>query len=46
MLRQYGANALKSLARSHPAVFAAHHPDLQVDEGGLVTAKCSPWLPA
>ncbi|EOD10878.1 hypothetical protein EMIHUDRAFT_104970 [Emiliania huxleyi CCMP1516] len=29
MLRQYGANALKSLARSHPAVFAAHHPDLQ-----------------
>ena len=36
MLRQYGANALKSLARSHPAVFAAHHPDLRLLEDGQV----------
>ena len=36
MLREYGANAFKSLARSHPAVFAKHHPDLSVLDDGRV----------
>ena len=37
LLPEYGANAFKSLARSHPAVFAEHHPDLAVlDEGRVV----------
>ena len=37
MLAAYGANALKSLARSHPAVFAEHHADLrQLDDGQVV----------
>ena len=36
MLADYGANAFKSLARSHPAVFARHHPDLRVLEDGRV----------
>ena len=36
MLREYGLNALKSLARSHPAVFAAHHPDLRLEEDGQI----------
>ena len=36
MLAAYGLNAFKSLARSHPAVFARHHPDLQVTADGQV----------
>jgi len=39
MLREYGLNAFKSLARSHPAVFAAHHPDLRVEEDGQVVRR-------
>ena len=39
MLTEYGANALKSLARSHPAVFARHHPDLAVLEDGRVVRR-------
>ena len=39
MLREYGLNAFKSLARSHPAVFAAHHPDLLVEEDGQVVRR-------
>jgi len=35
---QYGANALKSLARSHPEVMARHHPDLKVMPDGAVVA--------
>jgi isopenicillin N synthase-like dioxygenase len=41
MLPAYGANAFKSLARSHPAVFAAHHPDLRVLEDGRVVRHAS-----
>ena len=36
----YGINAFKSLARSHPAVFARHHPDLVVLPDGTVAEKC------
>ncbi len=36
MLHEYGSNAFKSLARSHPKVFAKHHPDLAVTEDGRV----------
>jgi isopenicillin N synthase-like dioxygenase len=36
MIHEYGANAFKSLARSHPAVFARHHPDLRLLEDGRV----------
>ena len=39
MLNEYGANAFKSLARSHPAVFAAHHTDLVVLGDGQVTRR-------
>ena len=39
MLREYGQNAFKSLARSHPAVFAAHHSDLEVLEDGQVVKR-------
>ena len=39
LLRAYGANAFKSLARSHPLVFARHHPDLCVLEDGTVAAR-------
>ncbi len=39
MVPQYGANALKSLARSHPAVFDRHHPDLRVLEDGRVVSR-------
>ena len=35
-LAAYGANALKSLARSHPAVLGAHHADLRVLDDGRV----------
>jgi hypothetical protein len=40
MLGCYGANAFKSLARSHPSVFRAHHPDLRLCRvgGGVVAA--------
>lgn len=36
MLASYGLNAFKSLARSHPAVFSAHHSDLRITEDGKV----------
>ena len=39
LLRAYGANAFKSLARSHPLVFERHHPDLHVKEDGTVAAR-------
>ncbi len=39
LLRAYGANAFKSLARSHPLVFERHHPDLRVLEDGTVAAR-------
>eukprot|EP00192_Tetraselmis_astigmatica_P025157 CAMPEP_0117680032 /NCGR_PEP_ID=MMETSP0804-20121206/18121_1 /TAXON_ID=1074897 /ORGANISM="Tetraselmis astigmatica, Strain CCMP880" /LENGTH=405 /DNA_ID=CAMNT_0005489473 /DNA_START=486 /DNA_END=1699 /DNA_ORIENTATION=+ len=36
LLPRYGDNAFKSLARSHPKVFARHHPDLTIKEGCVV----------
>ena len=39
LLRAYGANAFKSLARSHPEVFERHHPDLCVRGDGTVAAR-------
>ena len=39
LLRAYGANAFKSLARSHPLVFARHHPDLYVCDDGTVAER-------
>eukprot|EP00873_Tetraselmis_striata_P011773 jgi/Tetstr1/432037/TSEL_021510.t1 len=39
LLSQYGDNAFKSLARSHPAVLAAHHPDLEISKEGLVQPR-------
>ena len=39
MIKEYGSNAFKSLARSHPAVFATHHPDLAVLEDGRVVKR-------
>ena len=40
MLSEYGANAFKSLARSHPAAFARHHKDLSLlDDGRVVRAS-------
>ena len=36
---EYGANAFKSLARSHPAVMVRHHPDLRVCEDGRIELK-------
>ena len=41
MLPAYGANAFKSLARSHPRVFARHHPDLEVTGDGRVVARAA-----
>ena len=35
----YGLNAFKSLARSHPKVFARHHPDLEVTSDGRVVPR-------
>ena len=35
----YGINAFKSLARSHPRVFARHHPDLEVRRDGSVGVR-------
>ena len=39
ILPQYGDNAFKSLARSHPAVFIKHNPDLKLLENGQVVYK-------
>ena len=39
MLRSYGLNAFKSLARSHPAVFARHHADLEITVDGRVEKR-------
>ena len=41
MIDEYGINAFKSLARSHPTVFAEHHPDLCVLKDGRVIER--PW---
>ena len=41
MIDEYGINAFKSLARSHPTVFAEHHPDLRVLKDGRVIER--PW---
>lgn len=41
MLAEYGSNAFKSLARSHPAVFEEHHPDLRVLNDGRIVER--PW---
>ena len=38
-LPEYGANAFKSLARSHPVVMATHHPDLEVLGDGRIVAR-------
>jgi isopenicillin N synthase-like dioxygenase len=38
-IHSYGLNAFKSLARSHPAVFARHHPDLEIFADGQVVAR-------
>ncbi|KAL3913601.1 MAG: hypothetical protein SGARI_000577, partial [Bacillariaceae sp.] len=34
-----GENTFKSLARSHPEVFATHHPDLRVLEDGRIVRR-------
>eukprot|EP00586_Coscinodiscus_wailesii_P016608 CAMPEP_0172498552 /NCGR_PEP_ID=MMETSP1066-20121228/113590_1 /TAXON_ID=671091 /ORGANISM="Coscinodiscus wailesii, Strain CCMP2513" /LENGTH=461 /DNA_ID=CAMNT_0013271857 /DNA_START=34 /DNA_END=1419 /DNA_ORIENTATION=- len=39
MLRVYGRNAFKSLARSHPRVFERWHGDLMLDEGGQLKKR-------
>ena len=39
LLGCYGANALKSLARSHPEVMRRHHPDLKVLPDGRVVRR-------
>lgn len=39
LLASYGMNALKSLARSHPAAFQRHHPDLRCRPDGLVERR-------
>jgi isopenicillin N synthase-like dioxygenase len=36
MIPSVGENTFKSLARSHPEVFAKHHPDLQILPGGRI----------
>ena len=36
---EYGANAFKSLARSHPEVMARHHPDLVVCDDGRIVLR-------
>ncbi len=36
-----GENTFKSLARSHPKVFARHHPDLEVLEDGRIVLRQS-----
>jgi len=39
LLGVYGANALKSLARSHPEVMSTWHPDLEVKPDGTVVRR-------
>ena len=39
LIGEYGLNALKSLARSHPEVMARHHPDLEVMRDGSVVRR-------
>ena len=39
LIGEYGLNALKSLARSHPEVMARHHPDLEVMRDGSVARR-------
>jgi isopenicillin N synthase-like dioxygenase len=34
-----GENTFKSLARSHPKVFARHHPDLEILEDGRIVTR-------
>ena len=41
LLEAYGANALKSLARSHPEVMARHHPKLIIGDDGTVARRTS-----
>jgi len=41
IINAYGENAFKSLARSHPKVFAKHHPDLLVRSDGTIEKKKS-----
>ena len=38
---EYGANAFKSLARSHPRVMDRHHPDLCVVDGRVMVANAA-----
>jgi len=39
MLTSVGENTFKSLARSHPQVFAKHHPDLSILPDGKIVKK-------
>jgi isopenicillin N synthase-like dioxygenase len=39
MLASVGENTFKSLARSHPKVFAKHHPDLRILANGKIVRK-------
>mmetsp|Transcript_3557 Transcript_3557/g.5462 ORF Transcript_3557/g.5462 Transcript_3557/m.5462 type:complete len:365 (+) Transcript_3557:83-1177(+) len=39
MLNVYGANAFKSLARSHPSVVSRHHGDLELLDDGRIELK-------
>lgn len=39
MIPSVGENTFKSLARSHPEVFARHHPDLQILPGGRIVSR-------
>lgn len=39
MLTSVGENTFKSLARSHPRVFAKHHPDLSILSDGKIVKK-------
>jgi len=39
LLPSYGMNALKSMARSHPAAFAKHYPDFQCLADGRVVPR-------
>lgn len=39
MLASVGENTFKSLARSHPAVFQKHHPDLKILKDGQIVVR-------
>lgn len=39
MLSSVGENTFKSLARSHPTVFAKHHPDLVLEPNGRIVRR-------